>query len=95
VRTPWLLRLVSIWKPSARRSLGLAVPARSEANSAGSVEFGLGALVAAEFLTSLDGDRCFRKEVEKSYESLSEDKPATLEDEIKAWGADFVKELLV
>jgi hypothetical protein len=27
--------------------------------------------------------------------SLSEDKPATLEDEIKAWGADFVKELLV
>jgi hypothetical protein len=29
-----------------------------------------GALVAAEFLTSLDGDRCFRKEVGKSYESL-------------------------
>jgi hypothetical protein len=27
--------------------------------------------------------------------SLSEDKPATLEDEIKAWDADFVKELLV
>jgi hypothetical protein len=69
-RTPWLLRLASIRKPSARRSLGLAVPARSEANSAGSVEFGLGALVAAEFLTSLDGDRCFYKEVGKSYESL-------------------------
>jgi len=29
-----------------------------------------GALVAAEFLTSLDGDRCFRKEVSKSLEVL-------------------------
>jgi len=29
-----------------------------------------GALVAAEFLTSLDGDRCFRKEVGKSLEIL-------------------------
>ena len=29
-----------------------------------------GALVAAEFLTSLDGDRCFRKEVGKSLEAV-------------------------
>lgn len=40
-----------------------------------------GALVAAEFLTSLDGDRCFRKEVGKSLEVLkvpSKDRKSSL-----------------